>query len=406
MLKKLVAMLLAVLVIMGVVASPVMAYDSNPTFSDVPATHWAYAAIEEMASKGIVAGVGDGKFNPNGNVTTAQFATMMVRAFYPDELAADNQTYPAWYGKTMHIALNEGILNRLPAVYTCNGGLENWNSKYVNNSMTRKEMAVMLSNYIKNYIKLDEETFNKMSLNVLQDYESIAGLPYYYFNSIKLVYNYGIITGVDVEGTFNGDGLMTRAQACAVLKRALDLVASYGGQYIDNSNIKLYNWLDYSCENDRLNPGETLTNGKAITPENVTELIYSLKSKYPEGMPSDDELGFEVGDDAWVSACAAFGLMVDKDIFGDYDSYSNGYYSPEYDTIEFGKQLFNTIRPGDNLRLNGYHTVVVIERNANSLKIVEGNYDGKVHWGRNISLNSFLKMDVQVCSPYPYMEVK
>ena len=123
-------------------------------------------------------------------------------------------------------------------------------------------------------------------------------------------------------------------------------------------------------------------------------------------MPSDDELGFEVGDDAWVSACAAFGLMVSKDIFGDYDFYSNGYYSPEYDTIEFGKQLFNTIRPGDNLRLNGYHTVVVIERNANSLKIVEGNYDGKVHWGREISLNSFLKMDVQVCSPYPYMEVK
>ena len=55
-------MLLTVLVIMGVVASPVMAYDSNPTFSDVPATQWAYAAIEEMASKGIVAGVGDGKF--------------------------------------------------------------------------------------------------------------------------------------------------------------------------------------------------------------------------------------------------------------------------------------------------------------------------------------------------------
>ena len=41
MLKKMTTMLMAVLVIMGVVASPVMAYGSNPTFSDVPTSYWA-----------------------------------------------------------------------------------------------------------------------------------------------------------------------------------------------------------------------------------------------------------------------------------------------------------------------------------------------------------------------------
>ena len=48
------------------------------TFSDVPA--WAQGYVNLCASLGIVAGVGDGKFDPNATVTTAQAALMLLRA--------------------------------------------------------------------------------------------------------------------------------------------------------------------------------------------------------------------------------------------------------------------------------------------------------------------------------------
>lgn len=48
------------------------------TFSDVPA--WAQGYVNLCASLGVVAGVGDGKFDPDASVTTAQAALMLLRA--------------------------------------------------------------------------------------------------------------------------------------------------------------------------------------------------------------------------------------------------------------------------------------------------------------------------------------
>lgn len=50
----------------------------RPAFADVPATHWAYKYVSELSSRGIVDGVGDNMFNPNGQVTRAQFVKMLA----------------------------------------------------------------------------------------------------------------------------------------------------------------------------------------------------------------------------------------------------------------------------------------------------------------------------------------
>jgi N-acetylmuramoyl-L-alanine amidase len=49
-------------------------------FKDVPETHWAYKAIEELAEKGITKGYEDGSFKPLGNVTRAEIAVMLARS--------------------------------------------------------------------------------------------------------------------------------------------------------------------------------------------------------------------------------------------------------------------------------------------------------------------------------------
>ncbi|MBR2896911.1 MAG: S-layer homology domain-containing protein, partial [Oscillospiraceae bacterium] len=50
-------------------------------FSDVPATHWAAKYVAYCVDKGIVAGVGNGKFDPNGQLSSAAFAKMLLVAY-------------------------------------------------------------------------------------------------------------------------------------------------------------------------------------------------------------------------------------------------------------------------------------------------------------------------------------
>ena len=49
------------------------------SFRDVPNPHWAYGAICEMQEAGLVNGVGNGSFDPGGQLSRAQFLAMAVR---------------------------------------------------------------------------------------------------------------------------------------------------------------------------------------------------------------------------------------------------------------------------------------------------------------------------------------
>ena len=67
------------------------------TYRDVPPSHWAYEAVEEMSQQGIFNGVGDGNFAPAKTVSRAEFITMVVRQFFPafeDDWSAET---PRWW---------------------------------------------------------------------------------------------------------------------------------------------------------------------------------------------------------------------------------------------------------------------------------------------------------------------
>ena len=69
--------------LLGKDASDALSLKSN--FTDV--SGWAESYIAYCASQGIVAGVGDGKFDPNGKLTGYQFAKMLLVALgYDAEL--------------------------------------------------------------------------------------------------------------------------------------------------------------------------------------------------------------------------------------------------------------------------------------------------------------------------------
>ena len=102
------------------------------TFSD--ASGWAESYIAYCASQGIVAGVGDGKFDPNGKLTGYQFAKMLLVALgYKADV--EGMTGTDWQVNVAKLALNADLAK----------GLEISLSKV----LTRDEAAQMAFNTLK-----------------------------------------------------------------------------------------------------------------------------------------------------------------------------------------------------------------------------------------------------------------
>ncbi|WP_341299302.1 S-layer homology domain-containing protein [Lysinibacillus sp. FSL H8-0500] len=59
----------------NVQAAPV----TQTTFNDVPKSHWAYESIKLVAEKGLVKGYDDGTYKPSAHVTRAEFASFLSR---------------------------------------------------------------------------------------------------------------------------------------------------------------------------------------------------------------------------------------------------------------------------------------------------------------------------------------
>lgn len=136
--------------------------------------------------------------------------------------------------------------------------------------------------------------------------------------------------------------------------------------------------------------GNLLANGKAITEDNVREIIYGLKSQYPEGMHwtnDNDYLSQAMRIHGY--GCAGFALICSDAAFGSLPL--SGTHSD-----------FDRIRAGDMLRVdNDTHTVVVLEKKADSVVVAEGNYNNSIHWGREITRSELVGGNFYVQTRYP-----
>ena len=91
-------------------------------FSDLADFDWARPAIEALAEKDIVSGVGDNRFDPAGGLTRGMFVTMMGRALNDKEGGAapseefrfPDVDYASWYGPHVQWAVDAGIVNGYP----------------------------------------------------------------------------------------------------------------------------------------------------------------------------------------------------------------------------------------------------------------------------------------------------
>ena len=194
-------------------AVPAFAEEESP-FDDVPLDHWAIEAIRQAAEEYIVSGMDYQNFAPDAPLTSAQFVTIITRAFYWRELRAIEEAEEevredwTWYVHNRETAEQAGLMEGV--------GVEDWDAP-----MTRYQMAAMLYNVVvdKELALPDKATLEAVEIT---DWDQV---PEEFQEAVSTAYAMGLLSGME-DGSFAGDQTLTRAQAAVVytkLDQALEV---------------------------------------------------------------------------------------------------------------------------------------------------------------------------------------
>lgn len=200
----------------NVSASTVKAGD----FTDVPSTHWAKAAIDAMAAKGVIKGVGNNKFDPEAQVSRAQFVAMMVRAFGEDEKAIAQEQgnlaeIMAWIGTDNPEDFTANVM--------CAGQKFGFDDTWVSvtewkRNADRADMAHIIMT-VTEAMGTEKFTITEGIERNIGDYGMVSNSSYK--DDILKAYSAGILNGSNT-GNYEPANDSTRAQAATVMQRVLD----------------------------------------------------------------------------------------------------------------------------------------------------------------------------------------
>ena len=180
---------------------------SKQPFSDLGAAEWARESIEYLASANIVSGVGNGSFNPSGNVKREEFIKMALNALgYTvvsgkppfEDIAADT-----WYENYVHTAFTLGIVAGVTDTEFGTGA-----------AITRQDAAVILDRALKGrgiYLNITEMQAAPADMDEIADYAATA---------VKTMFGAKVLNG-DENGAFLPKENLTRAQASKMLYEIL-----------------------------------------------------------------------------------------------------------------------------------------------------------------------------------------
>ena len=111
--KKLICMILAILMLAGAVVA-VSAADGS-SFKDVKTTRWSYGAINYAVEKGYMNGIGGGKFDPAGSMTRGMVVTVLYRREGSPAVTFRNDFSDVkagkYYSDAVIWAKDEGVVN-------------------------------------------------------------------------------------------------------------------------------------------------------------------------------------------------------------------------------------------------------------------------------------------------------
>jgi len=184
----------------------VMVINNGKTFSDVPASHWAYNAVSFVSGRELFSGVGDGKFAPGLATNRAMIAQVLHSLKYKPEPATENPFVDvadnAWYEKAVTWAAENGVV-----------------AGYGNGifgpdiNITREQLVVMLWSYA-GRSKASDDRY----AGTFKDGEDIS---FWAVDGMNWALENKLISGKG-NGILDPIGLATRAEVAQIMKNFIE----------------------------------------------------------------------------------------------------------------------------------------------------------------------------------------
>ena len=216
--KKLVSLLLALCLVFALGASAFAAKFPASGFSDVPRGEWYAEAVDFVKASGLMNGVGNNRFDPNGTVTRAMVITVLYRL--ADKPSVSGQSNPfrdvpngTWYHDAAIWGVTNGVTN----------GDGSANVFSPNKAITREQMATMIIRFLLSEAEMDDATAQMIqrldaqtaSALLRQEFVDASSVSSWAAVSVLICKMTGIMDG-DTAGTFRPQARLTRAECAKV----------------------------------------------------------------------------------------------------------------------------------------------------------------------------------------------
>ncbi len=234
----------------------VFAMDASAVeFVDVSASDWFCEEVDYVCDNGLMHGVGDGKFDPNGTMTRAMIVTVLHRLSGEEEAVSpcgfvDVQS-GSYYEKAVAWAAERGIVTGYSE--TAFGP---------NDSITREQMAAILYRYATSF---HYDTTATADITAYSDYGSIGN---YAIAAMQWTNGAELITGTSAA-TLSPKGNATRAQVAAILYRFCEQFTKREDETETHTVTFMLNYEDAGeYKTEKVEDGKTVDEPKSPTKEN------------------------------------------------------------------------------------------------------------------------------------------
>ncbi|MBQ7565540.1 MAG: S-layer homology domain-containing protein [Oscillospiraceae bacterium] len=205
--KRFLSLLLALVMALSLCTAAFATRVTPPVYGDVAKGSWYESYVNQMVAAGLMNGVGDSEFDPNGTLSRAMFVTILYRAAGKPATgkpaAFADVAKGSWYADGVDWAANGGVVNGVTATAFA-----------PSNSLTREQMVTIL------YRRSGAEKADAAALDAFPDKGDVSS---YAVDAFAWAVKNNVIGGKN--GKLEPKGTTTRAEACAVLARYLETIA-------------------------------------------------------------------------------------------------------------------------------------------------------------------------------------
>lgn len=173
--------------------------NNNKSFTDLSG-HWAAANVQSLVQKGAIAGYADGSFKPDNNISRAEFATVLVKAFNLNVQSGKvfNDTQNHWAKEYIATAFSQGIVTGINADQFAPDA-----------EISREQMAIMI-------VKAAQLTGGQNTLQFI-DQQQVSSWA---VDAVQIAAENKIMSGYP-DNSFRPQNSASRAEAVTAIVKAL-----------------------------------------------------------------------------------------------------------------------------------------------------------------------------------------